>query len=433
MLMFEIKDTGRGISEEDAPKLFSAFQQVDMSKNRNVVGTGLGLVISKSFVEMMGGSITFESKYGQGTVFRVKIPLVIGDPEKVKHEKLESKSQSMFAPKANILVVDDNEFNLRVASGLLYLHKINAQTVDNGQEAIGLVQKNEYDIVFMDHMMPEMDGIETTARIRALGGKFKDMPIIALTANAIAGAREMFLANGFSSFISKPIDAHELDEILIEWLPPEKIEYTATAPALSASESQNIESNEEENFLSVLDSIPEINKKIGLSHVSGVESMYLESIEFFAGKIVLECSLMAEFLEAANIDGFAIKIHAMKSSLATIGAGRMAEVAAKLEEAAKAGNADYCKDIYPGLQNELLGLHGKLKVLFPDDDDTTDKTAGDEALLKECIQKALSAIEELRELLNYDYKEAVNSDLKTAIGLLKEFDLDGALEILNRI
>ncbi|MCL2664305.1 MAG: ATP-binding protein [Defluviitaleaceae bacterium] len=222
-LIFKVEDTGSGIKKEDLPKLFSAFTQVDKNKNRGVVGTGLGLAITKAFVEMMGGSISVESEYGLGTAFTISIPIVEGDVDNIRHTDTSNMVQAISAPDAKILVTDDNGFNLKVASGLLGLMDIDAELADSGAKAISLVQKNDYDIVFMDHMMPEMDGIETVKKIRELGGKYENLLIIALTANAISGAREMFLVNGFDDFVSKPIDAVELQEVVLRYLPQEKI------------------------------------------------------------------------------------------------------------------------------------------------------------------------------------------------------------------
>jgi signal transduction histidine kinase len=187
-LFFEIKDTGMGIHKEDLSTLFDAFAQMDTSKNRSIVGTGLGLSISKTFIEMMGGNIIVDSEYGQGTIFMVMIPLVPGNKSNVKYEEKFDDVQNIIAPGANVLVVDDNEFNLKVAVGLLLLYRIEAYTASSGKEAIDMIQHSEFDVVFMDHMMPEMDGVETTNEIRTLGGKYKQIPIIALTANAIKGA-----------------------------------------------------------------------------------------------------------------------------------------------------------------------------------------------------------------------------------------------------
>jgi signal transduction histidine kinase/DNA-binding response OmpR family regulator len=149
-LVFEIKDTGIGIRKDDLPKLFHAFEQVDKSKNRNVVGTGLGLTISKSFVEMMGGKITLESEYGQGTVFTIIVPFVSGSKEQLERKTETYEKYSVSARGANVLVVDDNEFNLKVACGLLNLMDIEAETADSGLKAIEMISKKDYDIVFMD-------------------------------------------------------------------------------------------------------------------------------------------------------------------------------------------------------------------------------------------------------------------------------------------
>ncbi|MCL2705730.1 MAG: ATP-binding protein [Spirochaetaceae bacterium] len=222
-LIFKIEDTGAGIKKEDLPKLFRAFEQVDKTKNRFVMGTGLGLPICKSFVEMMDGEIGVESEYGFGSAFTVTIPIIKGNPENIQKVETNDKAQAIFAPEARILVTDDNEFNLKVACGLLNLMDIEAETADSGDKSIELIKKNDYDIVFMDHMMPEKDGIETVQEIRKLGGKYEKLIIIALTANAVSGAREMFLENNFNDFISKPIDANELNEIVKKHLPVNKI------------------------------------------------------------------------------------------------------------------------------------------------------------------------------------------------------------------
>jgi CheY-like chemotaxis protein/anti-sigma regulatory factor (Ser/Thr protein kinase) len=218
---FVIADTGMGIKKEDMPTLFQSFAQADTQKNRSVAGTGLGLAISKSFVDMMGGTIVFDSEYGKGTTFTIKIPRVDGDGDKILASAELGKSFS--APDAKVLIVDDNPFNLKVAKGLLELVDIKARAVLSGQNAIDAVSRVDFDIVFMDHMMPEMDGVEATANIRALGGKHEQQAIVALTANAIAGAKEMFLQNGFDDFLSKPIEQKQLFEILRRWLPAELI------------------------------------------------------------------------------------------------------------------------------------------------------------------------------------------------------------------
>ncbi len=219
-LQFDMSDSGIGMKEHDIERLFSAFEQVDKLKNRNIQGTGLGLSITKGLIEMMGGSVSVDSLYGEGSVFHVEIPLVLGDPSLAEGD--EPVFTFISAPDAKVLLVDDNQINLNVGTGFLGLCDIVCDTAMNGVEAIEKMKQVEYDLVFMDHMMPVMDGIEATIQIRKMGGKYESIPIIALTANAIAGAKEMCLASGMNDFLSKPIEKIFLNHMLDAWLPKEK-------------------------------------------------------------------------------------------------------------------------------------------------------------------------------------------------------------------
>jgi len=290
----------------------------------------------------------------------------------------------------------------------------------------------------MDHMMPEMDGIEATAAIRKLGEKFSKMPIIALTANAVQGAKEMFLANGFSDFISKPIEMHVMNEMLSTWLPPEKITHTTE----SETDDEKADTDEVMGFMSALDSISEINTRIGISRVSGVETMYHSALAFFTRKVVSECKQMSSFIESRDVDSFAIRVHAMKSKLSTIGAIKLSETAARLELAAKNKDIEYCSEHYPSYHAELLALHKKLLDVFPDEEKINNKKAGDAAYLNEHLQKALAAADNLDhdtsvkifgDLLSYNFGDSVNTELKNAMMAVEEFDFDKVMEILRRI
>jgi len=223
ILLFQIIDTGRGISKEEMATLFNAYEKIGAKDNREFIGTGLGLNISRTYLEMMGGRILVESKLGQGTTFTVELPIVKGSDEEELTANEELEEQSLCAPNVNILLVDDNEFNIKTVEALLSLFYINVKYVSSGREAVEMVQEDDFDIVLMDHMMPEMDGIETVREIRKLGGKYNDLIIIALTANAIYGANEMFLSNGFNGYAAKPVEMKDLKRILLEWLPEEKI------------------------------------------------------------------------------------------------------------------------------------------------------------------------------------------------------------------
>lgn len=231
-LFFEIKDTGIGIKSEDIDLIFGTFNQVDTRRNRSVQGSGLGLSISKHLAELMGGQIRVTSEYGVGTTFTVEIVQELKDYDPIgevtvqklkkgsyEAEKKTNKFEIVERPNAKVLVVDDVKVNLMVATGLLKRYKMQIDTAENGRKAIDMVQNNHYDVVFMDHMMPELDGVDTTKLIRNLGDEYKNLIIVALTANAINGVKEMFIENGMNDFIAKPIDPSELDKIISKWIP----------------------------------------------------------------------------------------------------------------------------------------------------------------------------------------------------------------------
>ena len=214
-LHFTIKDSGIGIKQEDIEKLFTPFEQLDKRKNRNIVGTGLGLAITYNLCRIMNGNISVESEYGSGSTFTISLPYVMA---------LESDAEEVIeisdfvAPSARVLVVDDMKTNLAVAEVMLDIFEIVPDMVENGKDAIKLATTNKYDIIFMDHMMPEMDGIETTALLRNTNKYNKTVPIVALTANVIKGAKEMFLEGQMDDFLPKPIEFDTLKICLKKWL-----------------------------------------------------------------------------------------------------------------------------------------------------------------------------------------------------------------------
>ncbi|MDR1496740.1 MAG: response regulator [Clostridiales Family XIII bacterium] len=216
-IRFEIVDTGIGIKEEDLPKLFGEFIQLDIAKNKNITGTGLGLAITKRLCEMMNGEIEVKSVYGEGSTFIITLPLRAG-AESDLPEKTESV-EKFTAPGARILIVDDVEINLEIAEYMLEPFGVDCEMARDGVQAIEQVKNVAYDLILMDHMMPNMDGMEATRRIRRLDGSASKIPIIALTANAISGNEKMFLEAGFDGFLSKPMDAGALAEKLLAFLP----------------------------------------------------------------------------------------------------------------------------------------------------------------------------------------------------------------------
>lgn len=231
-LIMSVKDTGIGIRDEDKEALFESFKRIDLEHNRKREGTGLGLNITKSLVEMMHGFINVESVYGEGSTFIVHIVQEIKDSSGMGlYEDMVSKAgskkykASFKAPGAHILVVDDVRTNLMVIKGLLKQTEITVDTALSGAECLDIIKTQKFDVIFLDHMMPEMDGIETMKYIRDDKSHCnQDTPVIMLTANAIMGAKELYIDSGFEDYLSKPIDWHELEQILVKHLPEEKVE-----------------------------------------------------------------------------------------------------------------------------------------------------------------------------------------------------------------
>ncbi|MDR0897721.1 MAG: response regulator [Oscillospiraceae bacterium] len=206
-LVFCIRDSGIGVKEENIDRLFLPFERLDKLKNRNIQGTGLGLPISHRFCELMGGSLSVESRYGEGSCFTARIPYLPAEPD----VEAETDENPVFsAPHLKALVVDDIPINLIVAEAMLGVFDIVPDTAMSGTEAIAKAQEKAYDVIFMDHMMPGMDGIEATQRLREMGGRFAAVPIVALTANVVNDAEKTFLASGFTGFLSKPLELKSL-------------------------------------------------------------------------------------------------------------------------------------------------------------------------------------------------------------------------------
>lgn len=230
-LRISVKDTGIGIKSEDIDKLFDEYERFDEKRNRKIEGTGLGLSITTQLLQLMGSTLLVESTYGKGSEFCFEIAqgVVKEDPigdlaGKLRNPVTKKKRLEFTAEDARILVVDDFAVNLSVVKNLLKKTRINVDTATSGQEAIDLVRKNEYDVIFLDHLMPEMDGPETLFKMRAMtDNRSADTPVISLTANAVSGAREEYLKAGFRDYLSKPIDIKELEDMLFKYIPPEKI------------------------------------------------------------------------------------------------------------------------------------------------------------------------------------------------------------------
>ena len=381
-LIFRVRDTGQGMTPDQIEKLFDEYSRFNMEANRTTIGTGLGMSITQNLVKMMNGEILVESEYGKGSLFTVRLPqgntgaVPIGKEtaEKLKQFQLiyitELEKKHIVRkpiPFGKVLVVDDLDMNLYVIKGMLSPYGLQIDTAVSGHEAIEKIKKNTYDLVFMDHMMPVMDGVEAVRRIREWEAEENQrkksklseaqLPIIALTANAVSGMREMFLANGFDGFISKPIIMQELDDLLKKWLSPEKISQYKEPETVDADETYD-------SFMEEIVKIGDINTEIGLKLAAGNKSTYSSTLKIFYEKLVLICNEMTAFLEDKKLKEFEVSVHSMKTMLAIIGAANLSETALILERASEKDDIDFCMRMFGEFKGKLLSLHEKLSAIF---------------------------------------------------------------------
>jgi PAS domain S-box-containing protein len=355
-LSITVEDTGIGIKKENYAKLFAAFEQLDNRKNRGIGGTGLGLSITKRLVDMMDGEISFESEYSIGSTFQVLLPLIEGDADNMIRP--DEGRHAFASPDTSVLVVDDNAVNLTVALGFLSKHDIRPDTAESGKEAIALVRRKKYDIIFMDHMMPEMDGIEATQHIRALGEEHHgNVPIVALSANVVSSARDAFLEAGMDDFIPKPIEAGKLNSILLKWLPPEKLLDEGTASVGEESESAK---KRLDRLFKQLGKISDLNITRGLSRVDNDRAVYVEILRQFCKGVDRDVDAVRTFMADENWKEYMIKVHAIKSVFANLGCQELSDWAYRLEKASAAGDREKCVNETEHFCGDIEGLHRKL-------------------------------------------------------------------------
>lgn len=537
ILKAEISDTGIGIKENDLNKLFNSFQQVDSKRNRNIEGTGLGLVICKQLLELMGGSISVSSEYGKGSTFSFEIPQkivdktpsiaysendlsvgilisntyvknqLIRDLERINakviilnnvqnldnlecdyiiiskdfftksiHEYLDNNEKSQcillaewsdmsdvgypnvkiihkpiyslnlfnamgissvdvendseeqekftfIAPSADILIVDDNDINLRVAKGLIEPLKMNVETADSAAKAIEYVSQKQYDIVFMDHMMPEVDGVEATHIIRRMIPSYKDTPIIALTANAVGGAKEMFINEGMTDFVAKPIELREMIAKIRKWLPQEKI--------VPVDEK---EISSEKNEL-IIPEIKELNVEAAVKML-GSEKLYLSVLKEYYSSIKNKIRIIEQHFSDEKWRDYTIEVHALKSTSRQVGAEHIGELAAELEKAGNEGNILLIKEKNANMISEYEKYIEILKPIFGEAAEEKENES-DLYTLLEKIENAVSdfdiiVIEEvLSEIEKCGFPDEQKSYFDELSKCIDEADIDGSSNVIE--
>lgn len=438
-LRFGVTDTGLGIKQEDIPKLFDRFMQVNPQHTTHVKGTGLGLSICKHIIELMSGRINVTSVYGQGSTFNIIVPYIEGDAGLI--EVASASGQVIVASTARILVVDDNEINLNVANGIFGSLGFNIDTADSGREAISKVQQSEYDIVFMDHMMPEMNGVEATAHIRALGEHYTDLTIIALTANAVQGTRELFIAASMNDFISKPVDKKTLNDLLIKWLPKDSYTLGMHVKKTSADDLARTAKLK----ATIENAIPELDATLGVSRIDGDWDNYIKSLAIFRRHIPEFQRKFTISLDEGRVSDFLIDVHGMKSALAGMGCKGISEQAATLEQAAQANDLEECNSHFPAFFAALTTFHERLVAFFTSpetQDEPTARESGSPELLRKqlaVLQNALNdfdidtASAALQRLLVLSFTTETDEKLRTMKERLEDFDYDGAKSLIGEI
>ncbi len=547
ILHFSVKDTGQGIKKEHMDRLFMQFERVNTKKNRDIEGTGLGLAITKQLCEMMGGGISVESEWGNGSTFNVTIPQIYTDyaplvtapqtqnvllyearelyanalkksienlgskctictnqsdlvsflyedtydflfaptvhfskikslKESLKKEftivlmidpgdtiiyrdtltanlpitclqlanvfgtsdvlvQSRTKTEHFIAPDLKVLVVDDNLVNLKVAQGLMSPYKFNIETAINGLEAVSMVKNNVYDLVFMDHMMPEMDGVDATTEIRKIPGDYyQKLPIIALTANALVGARELFINEGMNDFLAKPIEMHKLNAILLKWIPKDKVQF------VSRHINEHEQNGEEEPVIA----IDGIDTQKGIKAIGGSLDDYLDVLYSFYNDGVNKLKTIREAVDRLDTNAFRIDVHAVKSASASIGAFALSEKAKKLEDALIREDAKYVvanTDSFFDLYSSVLDVL-KEKLQVDVDDANSEKPIGSGDLLKEVLPTLEEAIDlldmdiieqNLENCLSYDWKGDINSHLQSIKSFTEAFEYYNAKPPLEAI
>ena len=355
-LRFEVEDTGIGIKDEDLGKLFESFKRIEEKRNRHIEGTGLGISIVCKLLAMMDSKLHVESQYAIGSTFGFDLKLRVIDPEPVG--KYDEKRKSVlstegethiYAPKAKILVTDDNGMNLKVAINFMKIFGITPVTCSSGKETIDLMRTGKFDIVFLDHMMPVMDGMETLKVLKdenLLNGTV----VIALTANAVVGAETQYLNAGFDGYLSKPVTVNDIEKTLKKFLPADVIESGASDASGSKTSKLSMDK------LRTLG----LNVDAALVYTCNDEDFYMELLSDYAKSASDKCHDLSSYLENGDLKNYEILVHSLKSASKTVGADDVSEQAKALEEASRNKDVDFVNEHHKAFVESFTELAGKI-------------------------------------------------------------------------
>ena len=449
-LEFKISDTGIGIKPENLNKLFESFERFDQKIHYGIEGSGLGLAISNGYINLMGGEIIVDSTYQKGSTFTVILEQKIIDDKPLEQDY----SQNAIAPNAtsisnmklygtSVLVADDNVINLRVAHGILSYYGLVVDTASSGLEALNLCRNKNYDFVFMDQMMPEMDGIEAMREVRKLNSHYKKGgpgKIIVLTADAIKGARETLIGHGFDEYLGKPINVAQLERLFTRYIPSNKITYedsndnTASSSGLSGLENKLLG----------------IDVTMGITNCGGKFEDYLKILKITYDYGEKQLAELKSAWENGDYETYIIKIHSIKSTSLNIGASGISAMARSQEEEGRAGNYAYIdkhmaefQEDYRKLLEAIKDLLIEHKILASSEDTTIDNDdVLDETMLLHLYKNIIRCIDQfdfakvfeiLDEIKKYNVPDKHKEILSKLESLMEDLDVDAIKELLNTV
>ena len=450
ILTFQVEDTGIGIKEEDIGKLFAEFERIEEQRNRNVEGTGLGMSITTQLLELMGSHLQVESIYGKGSkfYFTLQQDIILAEPignleQRIQQQAADYTYQVTFtAPEAQVLVVDDNTVNRKVFRNLLKATKIKVEEAAGGLECLNMAGKKPYDMIFLDHMMPDLDGIETLHRLKEnMASPCFSIPIIALTANAVSGAKEMYLSEGFHSFLSKPVNPQKLEQMLMENLPKEKVIIEKTNPNSSMAngiQQQKTPESTTSRKEKELPAIEGIDWNYAMLYTRDKE-MLLSTVHDFYQMMDTEAEQLEQFYNKVeypdDLKQFRVKVHSMKSSAAMIGAVPLSGIAKLLEDSARAERIDTIQRVTPSFLEEWQHMKERLKPYMQDSQESEiqgGKRKVDCQMILEYLRLLGNAIRDMdidtsdeiiKQLNSFRYPKSLDPVLKQLNQAVKNIDI----------
>ena len=448
LLNFEVEDTGIGIREEDLPKLSAEFERIEEERNRNIEGTGLGMNITTQLLALLGSRLQVKSVYGKGSKFYFELEQKIidttpvGDFESRVHQIAENYDYSagFCAPDAKILVVDDNAVNRKVLRNLLKETKIQVTDASGGRECLELVQENHYDLIFLDHMMPEMDGIETLHHIKELSDyPCENTPIVVLTANAVSGAKKRYLSEGFDDFLSKPIVPAKLENMIKKMLPEELL-----SEAVCGTQAEGRQDREPAAPPEDLPPVDGLDWQYAWLHLPDRELLEYTVKEFY-GQIDCAADRLEQFYEQLTepeqLAQYRIQVHGMKSLAATVGIVPLSGMAKILEYAARDGKINVIMSITAPFLEEWRSYRQKLQGVFGIEAETKREVT-DHSIIKALVEMVRISMQEMDidqadqamgQLQTYEYPEEIEQNIRRlaeAVTNLNPEEADRLAELL---